>query len=153
MKNTHYSWRQQYTWRLVPFTLFLLIGQRTARCWVHPHKEGGSQNEAGGIQTRNCTDSPSLNRKLKGTKKTNFQFTHTQTSSIHTTQVVHFFLNDFDFEKHWNKAIFEHCLPTRKHVLETKRDLATHQAAVFYFAYHVSFRSAQTHMKTKESLL
>ena len=36
----------------------------------------------------------------KGIKKINSQFTYTQTSSIHTTQVLHFFLNDFDFEKH-----------------------------------------------------
>ena len=71
-----------------------------------------------------------MNRKPKGIKKIKSQFTYTQTSSnsYHSSGT---FFNNFDFEKRGNKAIFDRCLPPRKHILGTK-GIELHTRRLFY---------------------
>ena len=73
--------------------------------------------------------------------------------SSHTHRPVQFiplkwynFLNNFDFAKRWNKAIFfDHCLPPRKHILGTK-GIKLHTRRLSFFAYHVFVSNLHTHI-------
>ena len=146
------QWKRQHTSRLVPFYLIFTNWAENSRMlkFIHTKRAGHRMRQAGFKPATAPTPLVWI-ASQKGIKKINSQFTHTQTSSIHTTQVVQFLLAPI-LRNDGTKQFFDHCLPPRKHILGTK-GIKLHTRRLSFFAYHVSFRFTHTHMTTKESLL
>ena len=80
-------------------------------------------------------------------KEINFLPTH-RPVQFTPFKCYNFFLDDFDFEKHWNRAIFEHCPPPRKHKLGKKKGIDIHWTAATHKLLTTFRFNLFTHMET-----
>ena len=154
MKNTHHSWKQQHTSRLVPLYLIFTNRAENSRMlkFIHTKRAGHTMRQAGFKPATAPTTLVWIASQKVSRKLILSSHTHRPVQFIPLKWYNSFQIN-FDFTKHWHEAIFfDHCLPPRKHILGTK-GIKLHTRRLSFFAYHVSFRSTHTHMTTKESLL